>query len=328
MARVFLVDRDHGIRAALREALEAVGHTVTDAADAKIALSLLRLATRPGVVLVDYTNLWSDGATFVQAVAADPILAGRHVYILTTTDRTPIPAVIIDRLTGRSIPVLRKPFDVQTLLALVETAAASIATAPIPPTAIPAIPRAWRREQEARAGRRSNWAYTGTSKHGAGERPRRKQSGNARLSRPETTEAMKVAVATSQMMSQASVRANSEAQNSSVGREADAHTMDTMDMMAGEYREAVLTAADYCLASRYARGMADGHAAATIDALGFTSYGDVLQMAWDVSCARADVPPLAQQEEYCIGWAHGYTGRAGEMEGVPDTWEDDGGRIA
>ncbi len=127
MARVFLVDRDADVRAAMRAALAAAGHTVTEAADARGALAQLRLATCPQVVLADYTELWSDGATFVHAVAADPVLVGRHVYILTTTDRTSFPVIVVEHLTR--LPVLLKPFNRQTLLALVDQAAASITTA-------------------------------------------------------------------------------------------------------------------------------------------------------------------------------------------------------
>lgn len=104
------------------------------------------------------------------------------------------------------------------------------------------------------------------------------------------------------------------------------HTM--AQDMAREQQAATRARSDHVLDRRYAQGMANGSAAATADALGTPTHNDVLQMAWDVSAASTDVLELAQQEEYCIGWAHGYTRRAGEIEGAPDTWEDDGGRIA
>lgn len=125
MAQVFLVDRNDSIRQAMRLAFEAGGHRVTEAAQTDVALAQLRLATRPGIVLIDYTDLWSAGASFVQAIAADPILASRHVYLLTTTDR-PTPVIIIDHTTGLPLPVLLKPFDTDALLTLVGQAATSI----------------------------------------------------------------------------------------------------------------------------------------------------------------------------------------------------------
>jgi hypothetical protein len=88
---------------------------------------------------------------------------------------------------------------------------------------------------------------------------------------------------------------------------------------------------------RYVQGMAAGRTAAAADAPDFTGNDDVLQMAWDVSGATATGFQLAEQEDYCVGWARGYTRCAGEIEGeainaeeierVPDTWEDDGGRV-
>lgn len=175
MARVFLVDRDDDTRTAVRSALEDVGHTVAETADARAALALLRLMTHPVVVLVEDTNRWLDGATLIQTVAADPVLAARHVSILTTSDRAPLPEVVIDRLIGLPLPVVLKPFDLQTLVTLVAQARSSITPARfIPARFIPArsIPGAWRRMRRMRAGYPSRQALGGASKPGMGPPPR------------------------------------------------------------------------------------------------------------------------------------------------------------
>src|SRR5579884_1772932 len=159
MAQIFLVERDERIRRAMRTALEAGGHCVTEAAQTDVALAQVRLAARPGVVLLEYTDLWSSGASFVQAIAADPILAGRHVYLLTTTDRPP-PVIIIDHTMGLPLPVLLKPFDTDTLLTFVGRATASI-------TPAMGIWGAWHRKRQTRLGRWDGGLHVGTSKRSA-----------------------------------------------------------------------------------------------------------------------------------------------------------------
>lgn len=125
MAQVFLVDRDDHLRAVLRAALEGAGHTVTDVADDREAMRLLGRAAGPAVVFVDYTQLWPGGTRLAQAVVANPAVAGRHAYLLTTTDRLQLPPIFTDRATGLSVSVLLKPFALDTFLQLVEQAATS-----------------------------------------------------------------------------------------------------------------------------------------------------------------------------------------------------------
>lgn len=129
MAQVFLLDRDAGTRAALRRAPEGAGHIVTEIADDREAETVLRGTPGPAVVRVDDTRLWADGARLAQAGAAIPSFAGHHTYILATTAQLPVPPVFHDHATGRLLPVLLKPFDVATLVALVDRAAAVDAAA-------------------------------------------------------------------------------------------------------------------------------------------------------------------------------------------------------
>src|SRR5260370_27507816 len=94
MAQVFLVDRDDHMRAVLRAALEAAGHTVTDVADDREAMTLLGRAAGPVVVFVDYTQLWPGGARLAQAAVANPALARRPAYLLAATHRPPLPPTL------------------------------------------------------------------------------------------------------------------------------------------------------------------------------------------------------------------------------------------
>jgi hypothetical protein len=97
--------------------------------------------------------------------------------------------------------------------------------------------------------------------------------------------------------------------------------------MGDERHGAMQAGAAYTLARIHVHGVADGCAAAAADSPDFLSCAVMLDTAWEVSCERPDVQPLAEQEEYFVGWVHGYVQRADEIEGAadpfdPDTWAD------
>jgi hypothetical protein len=97
--------------------------------------------------------------------------------------------------------------------------------------------------------------------------------------------------------------------------------------MADERHGALQAGAEYTLARIHAHGVADGCAAAVADSPDYLSCAVMLDTAWEVSCERPDVLPLAEQEEYFVGWVHGYVQRADLIEGTantlePDTWAD------
>jgi len=86
----------------------------------------------------------------------------------------------------------------------------------------------------------------------------------------------------------------------------------------------------------HAKGMMDGHIAASAHAPGFLSIRAVLQAAWEASDMLQKLLHPAQQDEYFVGWVQGYGQRMDETfdeahDEVPDmvdTWEDDGGASA
>ena len=89
-------------------------------------------------------------------------------------------------------------------------------------------------------------------------------------------------------------------------------------MMTDEPYEAMQPRADATLARVYARGLAHGSAAAVDDSPDFVNYQLLLARAWEASCERPDVQPLAEQEEYFVAWVHGYVVRADELECASD----------
>jgi two-component system chemotaxis response regulator CheY len=118
------------MRAVLRDVLEFAGHEVAEAPDGAVALEYLQANHEPAVVLLDREMPRCDGVQFLRAVAADPVLASRHRYVVMTGDSANLPDDVRHLL---AVPVVLKFFDCDDLLAAVEVAAESL-TAPRRPT--------------------------------------------------------------------------------------------------------------------------------------------------------------------------------------------------
>jgi CheY-like chemotaxis protein len=113
------VDDDPGIRAVLRCALEAEDLAVIEAADGVSALEVLRASPWPLVVLLDLRMPHLDGAGVLGTVAGDRVLAQRHRFLLLTSNPLPLPPALSTLLACLNVPVVSKPFDVDTLLDVV-----------------------------------------------------------------------------------------------------------------------------------------------------------------------------------------------------------------
>jgi len=122
MAQVLVVDDDQDIRETMRFILEDEGHEVFEAPDGLAALDLLRTHPYPLVVLLDFMMPRLDGAGVLGAVAGDHRLATRHAYIMTTASQRGVPGALNNLLTNLSVPILRKPVDIDDLLDAVEGA--------------------------------------------------------------------------------------------------------------------------------------------------------------------------------------------------------------
>jgi CheY-like chemotaxis protein len=132
MAHVLVVDDDPDIRSSMRTLLEEFGdYHVCEAADGLEALDLLRASAEPLVVLVDLLMPRMDGLGLLHAVAADPTLTHRNAYVLVTVSRVATAPNFAEQFT-MPVRVVPKPFDIDTLLAIVDDAARSLAGAQRP----------------------------------------------------------------------------------------------------------------------------------------------------------------------------------------------------
>jgi CheY-like chemotaxis protein len=129
VARALVVEDDRPIRETLRWALEDAGYEVAEAADGLAALDALRASAQAMVVLLDLRMPRLDGAGVLRAVANDRQLASRHAYILMTADLyQPTPA-FAQLLAALKVSVMRKPFDLDELLDLLEHATGRLTAA-------------------------------------------------------------------------------------------------------------------------------------------------------------------------------------------------------
>ena len=110
---VLVVDDDDDIREALRLVLETEGVGVAEAADGAAALAWLATHPPPRLILLDLMMPVLDGAAVVARLRAAPAWAALPVVMLTAAPRA--------ARTGlpRDVPVLAKPLDLGTLLAVV-----------------------------------------------------------------------------------------------------------------------------------------------------------------------------------------------------------------
>ena len=121
MGPVLIVDDDQELRDLMREILEEEGYRVLDAADGDTALDLLCRSPERWVVLLDYLMPHGDGKRVLQRVSQDAALSTRHRFVLLTA-RTRLSLPVLELVEGLSIPVVRKPFELEVLLATVAQA--------------------------------------------------------------------------------------------------------------------------------------------------------------------------------------------------------------
>jgi CheY-like chemotaxis protein len=121
-----IVDDDPTLREVLRAILEEEGYSVLEAAEGQTALHLLRTSRERLVVLLDYLMPGVDGRGVIQTVSRDAVLSIRHAYILLTA-RARISLPVLELAGTLSMPVMRKPFDLEELLLVVAQAGQRLA---------------------------------------------------------------------------------------------------------------------------------------------------------------------------------------------------------
>ena len=122
MTTVLIVDDDTQIRMYLRALLRDNDYAVIEAVDGHEGLRLMREATTPYIVLLDYMMPNFNGFDVLRAVHADQGLFVRHAVIIMTAHGPILPIELARFMTEADIPLLRKPFDFDEVLEVVAEA--------------------------------------------------------------------------------------------------------------------------------------------------------------------------------------------------------------
>jgi CheY-like chemotaxis protein len=123
---VLVVDDDADTRVTLRDLLEEEGYSVLAAAGGSEALKLLLSSPQRLVVLLNYIMPRVDGLAVLHEIARAPAHAQRHAFVLMSTRRVSYRLALLRLLQGLRVPVVMKPFDIQTILDAVAQAATSL----------------------------------------------------------------------------------------------------------------------------------------------------------------------------------------------------------
>ncbi len=124
--RVLVVDDDYDIRETLRIVLEDEGYLVDEASNGKTCLDLLRAAVAPYVVVLDLMMPQLGGAAVLRIVSQDERLVQRHALLLVTASTYTGEEHLAEVLQRFRIPLIRKPYDLDILVSLVDKAALRI----------------------------------------------------------------------------------------------------------------------------------------------------------------------------------------------------------
>ncbi|MGH2516396.1 MAG: response regulator, partial [Ktedonobacterales bacterium] len=103
------------------------GYSVVEATDGLAALKHLRAGKDSMVVLLDLMMPGLDGAGLLGTVAGDMRLSSLHAYVLLTANTRTLTLAFATLLQNLAVPVITKPFDIDTLLEVVASSARRLA---------------------------------------------------------------------------------------------------------------------------------------------------------------------------------------------------------
>jgi CheY-like chemotaxis protein len=129
LADILIVDDDANVRSVMREILVDEGHQVTEAPNGRAALEALSNSSTPVVVVLDMRLPDMEGLTVLARIReSGPEAARRHAFILCTAGRLDLIEKALQQLGEMQVSLLAKPFDIDELVKVVESAAQRIAT--------------------------------------------------------------------------------------------------------------------------------------------------------------------------------------------------------
>lgn len=138
-ATVLVIEDDDDLRAILHLLLQDdSGYTVVDAAGSASALAILRTTPQRLVVLFDYRMPCLDGEALLTLAeqAQEQVLTERHAFVcMSGVDQVDLPTTLMTLLARYDVPLVAKPFDLDTLLVVIRQAEQRLAERSVPPAA-------------------------------------------------------------------------------------------------------------------------------------------------------------------------------------------------
>jgi DNA-binding NtrC family response regulator len=125
--RVLVVDDDPAIRAFARDALEAEGYDVCEAADGVQGLAQLSRSRAALVVLVDMCMPHMDGEQMLRAAISSRGDQRCLAYVLWSANLSLVSPACVRFLAAQHIPLLEKSCDLDRLLATIDRAQRQLA---------------------------------------------------------------------------------------------------------------------------------------------------------------------------------------------------------
>ncbi|HVU51733.1 MAG TPA: response regulator [Polyangia bacterium] len=118
---VLIVDDDVYIQKALEDIIgQDHGHNVKIASDGLEALEILGGAPAPALILLDLMMPRMDGAAFIERKNTQPAVAPVPVCIMTANKSGDLGLSRLADVGPPRFSILRKPFDLDELMAIVE----------------------------------------------------------------------------------------------------------------------------------------------------------------------------------------------------------------
>jgi two-component system response regulator (stage 0 sporulation protein F) len=123
VVRVLIVDDDRGLRELLEIILTEEGYTVSQAANGLRALEILEEVSDHLVVLLDLRMPGLSGDRVLEIVEGDQRLQAEHAFVVITANSRFITPDLAERMQRLRVPVVAKPFDMDTLLGAISDVA-------------------------------------------------------------------------------------------------------------------------------------------------------------------------------------------------------------
>ena len=107
--------------------LEEEGHSVSEAMNGIETLERLRAPGVRYVALLDLLMPDMEGVALLEAIVADPTLAGRHAYIVLSAGAETLMNQAAPLVAALGGSLVQKPFDIEDLAQIVREAALRLA---------------------------------------------------------------------------------------------------------------------------------------------------------------------------------------------------------